>query len=67
MIIGILIFKLLIMKDLLNLNGAHQLSKNEQQSINGGTSTGCKPTPQQCHFAVGGCNDWDWACCICND
>ncbi|MDY8138296.1 hypothetical protein [Aquimarina sp. 2201CG5-10] len=33
------------MKNLLNLNGAQKLSKNEQQSINGGVA-GCTPCPE---------------------
>ncbi len=44
-----------MLKNILNLNGAQRLSKDEQQSVNGGRAGNC-PTysPERCTFCGGG-------------
>ncbi|EZH71637.1 hypothetical protein ATO12_06665 [Aquimarina atlantica] len=45
-----------MLKNILNLSGAHKLSKNEQQSVYGGRHIGNCPTypPERCAFCGGG-------------
>ncbi len=50
------IFKTLIMlKNILNLSSAQRLSKDEQQSVNGGRAGNCQTYPPEiCTFCGGG-------------